>query len=185
MNFGAAERAIVRLCSWTATFVRVMVLAHFSDFASSPQTNYVRFDLLRSLMGPHVSPIRAADTNSLRAGPSSRAELSVRTNSPLSRERCTASCQSLDVVDGLLRFGAVLVVGIDIRGADDARAVDHESPGHGQGPAALTVANRKVIAKAEIDRLQIFAQRELETELRGLGIAGVGQQVKADPLLFQ
>jgi hypothetical protein len=176
MNFGAAERAIVRLCSWTATFVRVMVLAHFSDFASSPQTNYVRFDLLRSLMGPHVSPIRAADTNSLRAGPSSRAELSVRTNSPLSRERCTASCQSL---------GAVLVVGIDIRGADDARAVDHESPGHGQGPAALTVANRKVIAKAEIDRLQIFAQRELETELRGLGIAGVGQQVKADPLLFQ
>ena len=61
MDFGAGERAIVRLCSWTATFVRVMVLAHFSNFASSSQTNYVRFDLLRSLMGPHVSPVRAAE----------------------------------------------------------------------------------------------------------------------------
>ena len=61
MDSGAGERAIVRLCSWTATFVRVMVLAHFSNFASSSQTNYVRFDLLRSLMGPHVSPVRAAE----------------------------------------------------------------------------------------------------------------------------
>ena len=112
------QQLLVRLCSWTATFVRVMVLAHFSDFASSPQTNYVRFNSLRSLMGPHVSPVRAAEvaagSNSLRAGPSSRAELSVRTNRPLSRERCTASCQSLDVVDGLLRLRAALVIGIDI-----------------------------------------------------------------------
>ena len=52
------QQLLVRLCSWTAAFVRVMVLAHFSDFASSPQTNYVRFNSLRSLMGPRV---RAAE----------------------------------------------------------------------------------------------------------------------------
>ena len=63
-------------------------------------------------------------------------------------------------------------------------AVDHEAPGHGQRPAALTVANREVIAKAEIDPLQIIGQREPKSEFRGVGIAGVGQQVKADPLLF-
>jgi hypothetical protein len=159
-DFGAGKRAMVRLRSWTATSVRLMVPAHFLDFASSPRTDYVRFDLFRSLMGPHVSLVRAAETLlapiACAADPSSRVELSVRTNRPLSGERCTASCQSLDVVDSLLRFGTALVVGIDIRGADDAPGVDHESPGHGQRPAALTVANREVIAKAEIDPLEII-----------------------------
>jgi hypothetical protein len=61
MGFGAGERAIVRLCSWTATFVRVMVLAHFSVFASSLRTDHIRFDSFRSLMGPHVPPVRAAE----------------------------------------------------------------------------------------------------------------------------
>src|SRR6266446_7527641 len=116
-------------------------------------------DQFRSLIGPQVFPVKAAEIplapTACTAGPSSRVELSVRTNRPLSHERCTTSCQSLDVVDGLLRLGTILVVGIGICGTNDALCVDHESPGHGQGPAALTVANRKVIAKAEIDPLQI------------------------------
>jgi len=41
-DFGAGKRAILRLRSWTATFVRVMVLAHFLGFALSPRTHYVR-----------------------------------------------------------------------------------------------------------------------------------------------
>ena len=43
-DFGAGKRAMLRLRSWTATSVRVMVLAHFLDIASSPRTDYVLFD---------------------------------------------------------------------------------------------------------------------------------------------
>ena len=86
--------------------------------------------------------------------------------------------ESFDVVDRLLRFGAVLVVGIDIRGADNAPAVDQEPSRHRQGPAALTVANRQVIAKAKINPLEIIGQREPETELRGVGIAGSDSRSK-------
>jgi len=48
----------------------------------------------------------------------------------LNREACAALCQSLDVVDGLLRFGAALVIGIDIRCTNDTAAVDHEPSRH-------------------------------------------------------
>src|SRR5260370_14202697 len=49
----------------------------------------------------------------------------------LNRERCTASFQSLDIVNGLLRFGAALVIGIDIGRTNDTTAVDHEPSRHG------------------------------------------------------
>jgi 2-haloacid dehalogenase len=141
----------------------------------------------RSLIGPRVSPVTAAEillANSLRGSSQFQSRIKGKTNRRPQSSTMHRLMQSNDVVDGLLRFGTVLVVGIDIRGADDAPAIDHEPSWHRQGPAALTVANSQVSAKAEIDPLQIIGQREPETEFRGVGIAGVGQQVKADPLLF-
>ncbi len=96
----------------------------------------------------------------------------------------TASCERLNVVDRLLGLGAALVVRIDIRGANDAPGIDHEPPRHRQGPTAVTVAHREVIAKAEINPLEILGQREPETEFRGIGIAGVRQKAEAEPLFF-
>ena len=48
----------------------------------------------------------------------------------LNPERCAALCQSLDVVNGLLRFGAALVIGINIRCTNDTAAVDYEPSRH-------------------------------------------------------
>ena len=59
----------------------------------------------------------------------------------------------------------MLVVGIDIRGAHNAPAVDQEPSRHRQGPAALTVANRQVIAKAKINPLEIIGQPEPKTDM--------------------
>ena len=82
----------------------------------------------------------------------------------LRRIRHTSSRQRFDIVDGLLRFGASLVIRIDIgRTNDAAAAVDHEPSRHRQGPAGLAVAYREVIAKAEINRLQIIGQFESQT----------------------
>jgi hypothetical protein len=81
----------------------------------------------------------------------------------LRRIRHTSSRQRLDIVDGLLRFGASLVIRIDIGRTNDAAAVDHEPSRHRQGPADLAVAYREVIAKAEISRLQIIGQFEPQT----------------------
>jgi hypothetical protein len=64
------------------------------------------------------------------------------------------SREGFDVVNRLLRLGTVLVIGIDIGGADDPRSVDDEPSGHWQSPAALAVAHHEIIAEAEIDRLQ-------------------------------
>ena len=61
----------------------------------------------------------------------------------------------------------MLVVGIDIRGADDAPGVDHEPSRHWQGPTVLAIADREVIAKAEIDPFEVVGQLEPQTELRG------------------
>jgi len=81
----------------------------------------------------------------------------------LRRIRHTSSRQRLDIVNGLLRFGAALVIRIDIGRTNDAAAVDHEPSRHRQGPAGLAVAYREVIAKAEINRLQIIGQFESQT----------------------
>jgi hypothetical protein len=81
----------------------------------------------------------------------------------LRRIRHTFSRQRLDVVNGLLRFGASLVIRIDIGRTNDTAAVDHEPSRHRQGPAGLAVAYREVIAKAEINRLQIIGQFESQT----------------------
>jgi len=99
-------------------------------------------------------------------------------------ERCSTSRQSLDVVDGLLRFGAALVVGIDIRGTNDAPRVDHEPSRHGQSPTGLSVARHEVIAEAEIDCLEVVGKLEPQTQLGAIVIARIGQQIEADPVLF-
>jgi len=64
-----------------------------------------------------------------------------------------ASCQSIEVVDGLLRFRTPLVIGVDIGRANDAATVDHKPCRHRQGPTGLAITNREVNAKAEINRL--------------------------------
>src|SRR3984893_17074972 len=94
------------------------------------------------------------------------------------------SRESHDVVDCLLRLGTELVIRIDIRGADDAPSVDDEASRHRQGPAALAVAHCEIIAKAEIDRLEVVGKFEPQTQLGGVIIAGIGQEIEGDPLLF-
>src|ERR1700732_4295778 len=69
-----------------------------------------------------------AEISRLRAGGADRVRTGGLCVAPmpwspfLKRERCAASWQSLDVVDGLLRFGAALVIGIDIRCTNDTAA---------------------------------------------------------------
>ena len=70
---------------------------------------------------------------------------------------------AFDVVNGLLRFRASLVIRIDIGRTNDAAAVDHEPSRRRQGPAGLAVAYREVIAKAEMNRLQTIGQFESQT----------------------
>jgi hypothetical protein len=70
------------------------------------------------------------------------------------------SREGFDVVNRLLRLGTVLVIGIDIGGADDPRSVDDEPSGHRQSPAALAVAHREIITEADIDCLQVGGQRK-------------------------
>ena len=65
------------------------------------------------------------------------------------------SSVTFDVVNGLLRLGSVLVIGIDIDGADDSRSVHDEASRHRQGPTALAIMRGKVDAEIEIDHLQV------------------------------
>jgi len=92
--------------------------------------------------------------------------------------------ESLDVVDCLLWLRTVLVVGIDVRGADSALSVYDETSGHWQRPAALGIAHREVIAEAEIDRLEVVGKLEPQAQLGGVIIARIGQEIEADSLLF-
>ena len=65
------------------------------------------------------------------------------------------SSVTFDVVNGLLRFGSVLVIGIDIDGADDPRTIHDKTSRHRQGPTALAIMRGKIDAEIEIDRLQV------------------------------
>jgi hypothetical protein len=69
-----------------------------------------------------------------------------------------ASSESFDVADCFLWLGAVLVVGIDIRGADDSGSVHDEASRHRQSPAVVAIAHRKVIAEA--DRRSAFSKAD-------------------------
>ena len=50
------------------------------------------------------------------------------------------STECFDVVDRLLGFRTVLIVGIDIHRANDAFGVDDKPPRHRQGPTAFAVS---------------------------------------------
>jgi hypothetical protein len=84
-----------------------------------------------------------------------------------------ASTKCFNVVDRFRGLRTVLIVRIDIRGADDALGVDDEPPRHRQGPTSFAVAYSKVISKTEIDLFEIIRERESKAKLRGIGVAGV------------
>ena len=57
-----------------------------------------------------------------------------------------------------------MIVGIDIRRANDALRVDDKPPRHRQGPTSFAVAQSEVISKAEIDLFEIIRKREPKTK---------------------
>ena len=68
--------------------------------------------------------------------------------------------------------------------ADDTAGIDDEPARHWQRPAILAVANGKIIAKAQINLLQIVRQLEPKPELGRIFVAVVAKHIEADFILF-
>src|SRR5712692_3574376 len=98
------------------------------------------------------------------------------------RVRRPSGLQFLERLHRLRSLRPSRVVGIGVRGADDALAVDHEAGGDGQAPRAVAVAPGQVDAELLIEGPEIGGEREGQTvRLRHL-VAEVAQHLERERL---
>ena len=97
--------------------------------------------------------------------------------------RCGADLEAPQDRQQLARVGTPRVVGVDLGVGNDPVGPDDVSCRHRQGPAALAVPDRKVVAEAFVDLDQSVREAEAQSELVCERIAVIAENGEAQRVL--
>ncbi len=84
----------------------------------------------------------------------------------------------------LFRLRTISVIRIGFGIANHAALIHNKSAGHGHRPAGIVIKRGQVDTAAGIDLLKILRKNEGQTELLGISVLGIEQNIEAIAFFF-